>query len=265
MSTGTEDRQAKSGVDRIISALPLILALCAAAPATAADIDPEAETVLRAMSDYLAEQRTFRLVADASTEILLEDGRKIQLTATSHTLVDRDKGIKVDRQGPAGVTQLVFDGSTVSIFSEREGVYLAIPATGGIDGALDEVRAVLGTEAAGGADLLYSNPYDGLMFEAQSGEYLGKAWVNGVLADHLSYRASEVDWQIWVRSGDQPIPVKYVITSKWMAAAPEFSLSVSGFESAIETKSEDFTFVPPEGAREITADQLPEIDLLTEE
>lgn len=265
MSTGATNRQATRRTDRLLAALPLILALCATSPATAADIDPEAETVLRAMSDYLAQQRTFRLVADASTEILLEDGRKIQLTATSHTLVDRDKGIRVERQGPAGVTQLVFDGSKVSIFSEREGVYLAIPATGGIDGALDEVRAVLGTEAAGGADLLYSNPYDGLMLEAEFGEHLGKAWVNGMLTDHLSYRASEVDWQIWVRSGDQPIPVKYVITSKWVTAAPEFSLTVSEFEPAFETKAEDFAFTAPEGAREITADQLPEIDLLTEE
>ncbi len=228
-------------------------------------IDPQADAVLKAMSDYMAGQRIFSLSADASTELLLQDGRKIQLTATSRMTIDRDKGLRVERQGALGVSLLIYDGTALSISSEREGVYLSLPAEGGIDAALDEVRAALGTEVAGGADLLYANVYDGLMLNVVSGHYMGKAWVGGVLTDHLSYRAEDIDWQLWVRSGDAPTPVKYVITSKWVTAAPQFSVQISEFESLTETASDAFVFAPPEGARQITPNELPEFDLLAEE
>lgn len=228
-------------------------------------VDPEAEQVLRAMSDYMAGQRMFSLTADASTEVLLRDGRKVQLTATSDMIVDREKGLRVERQGALGGTLFVFDGDEVSIASEREGVYLTLPASGGIDGALDEVRSALGTEVAGGADLLYANPYDGLMLNVQSGHYMGKAWVGGVLTDHLSYRAADIDWQLWVRSDGDPVPVKYVITSKWVTAAPQFSVQISDFQTMTETASDTFAFNPTAGARQITLEQLPEFDFLAEE
>ncbi|MBN2629919.1 MAG: DUF2092 domain-containing protein [Rhodobacteraceae bacterium] len=247
--------------------LPAVVSALLAFPALAQDaqIDAQADAVLRAMSDYLAGQRAFSISADASTEMLLQDGRKIQLTGTSEITVDRETGLHVERQGPNGKTVLVYDGKAVSIFSEREGVYISVPAEGGIDVALDEARAVLGTELTGGADLLYSNAYDGLMLNVQSGHYMGKAWVGGVLADHLSYRADDIDWQLWVASGDAPVPVKYVITSKWVTAAPQFSVQLSDFTLLTETAADAFTFAPPAGAKQITPDQLPEFDLLAEE
>lgn len=254
----------RSGVGRF---LPVIVPLFLSLPAWAQEqqIDPQADAVLRAMSDYLSAQQKFSLTADASTELVLQDGRKVQLTATSDMTVDREKGLRVERQGALGETLFVYDGAAVSIFSERENVYLSLPAAGGIDNALDEVRAVLGTEVAGGADLLYANAYDGLMLNVTTGNYMGKAWVGGVLTDHLSYRAEDIDWQLWVRSGDAPVPVKYVITSKWVTAAPQFSVQISNFEPLAETAADLFVFSPPDGAELITPEKLPEYDFLAEE
>jgi hypothetical protein len=236
-----------------------------AAPAFGAEVDPKADSILRVMSNYLGEQQAFSLTADSSTELLLRDGRKVQLTATSSMLIDRGKGLSVERQGPLGRTQLIYDGKAVAIASEREEVYLSLDAPGSIDAALDEVRSVMGTELAGGSDLLYSNVYDGLMLEVDAGYYMGQAWVDGVLTDHLSYRARDIDWQLWVRSDDTPVPVKYVITSKWVTAAPQFSVQISDFKVVADTSPADFEFSPPTGYHRITAEQLPELDLLAEE
>lgn len=254
----------RSGL-RLFAPVVLPVFLATTAWSEEAVIDPQADVVLHAMSDYLGGQRAFSFSVDSSTDVLLRDGRKVELTATSHMIVDREKGMRVERQGAMGTTLFVFDGKTVSISSEREGVFLSLPAEGGIDVALDEVRSTLGTEVAGGADLLYSNAYDGLMLNVQSGHYMGKAWVSGVLTDHLSYRADDIDWQLWVRSGDEPVPVKYVITSKWVAAAPQFTAQISDFKHLTEAAKEDFSFTPAVGAREIKPDQLPDFDLLAEE
>lgn len=236
-----------------------------AAPALAQDIDPKADEVLRAMSSYMAGLQTFSVTADSSTEIMLADGRKIQLTATSHSLIDRTRGLRMTRDGPRGGTTLVFDGSQASIASARENVHLTLPVAGGIDGLLDEVRAALGTEALGGSDLLYSDPYAGLMLDVETGEHLGQAWVGGVLTDHLSFRTPDIDWQIWVRSGAEPAPVKYVITSKWITGAPQFSVQLSDFVTPVDIAGDAFAFVPDEGSRAITPDELPDLDLLAEE
>lgn len=236
-----------------------------AAPVMAQDVDPKADEVLRAMSAYMAGLQTFSVTADSSTEIMLADGRKIQLTATSHAQIDRSAGLRMTRDGPRGGTTLVFDGSQASIASAREQVHLILPVTGGIDGLLDEVRSALGSEALGGSDLLYSDPYAGLMLDVESGEHLGQAWVGGVLADHLSYRTPDIDWQIWVRSDGDPAPVKYVITSKWITGAPQFSVQLSEFVTPAEIAADAFVFVPDAGSRAITPDELPELDLLAEE
>jgi hypothetical protein len=234
-------------------------------PVSAAEIDPRADEILRAMSTYMAGQTRFSLVADSSTEFLLTDGRKIQMTATSRALIDRERGMNVVRQGAVGDVRLVFDGTTVFLANEQNAIHLSIPATGGIDNALDEVRTVLGAEVVGGVDLLYANPYDGLMLGAESGEYLGQAWVGGVLTDHLSYRTPDIDWQLWVEADDTPAPVKYVITSKWMTGAPQFTVQVSEFVSPAEVVAADFLFVPLPGSREITVEELPDINFLAEE
>lgn len=248
---------------RLCVLLPLFMAMPAIAQEAA--VDPQADAVLRAMSDYMAGQRAFGLVADASTEVLLQDGRKVQLTATSRLTMDRDRGLRVERQGALGSSVAVYDGNVVSIHSEREGVYLSLPAPGGMDAALDEVRAAIGSEVVGGADLLYADVYGGLMLNVVSGDYMGKAWVAGVLTDHLSYRADDIDWQLWVRSDGDPVPVRYVVTSKWMTAAPQFTVQIAEFAPIADVPGDTFAFAAPAGARLITLDELPEFDLLAEE
>lgn len=219
--------------------------------AFAQDIDPKADEVLRAMSDYLSGLDSFSVTADAATDILLRDGSKLQLTATGDLVLDREKGFRVVRTGPAGQSMIVFDGAHVSIANEALGVHFSIPAEGSIDNAIDEVRAVLGTDVTGGADLLYANPYEGLMLEVESGRYVGEVTVGGMSAHHLLYRAEGIDWQLWIRSEGDPVPVKYVITSKWMTAAPAFSAQFWNFEANVTTDATTFSFTPPEGSEEI--------------
>ena len=233
---------------RVLAALPL----CAMSTfALAQEVEPKADEVLHAMSDYLAGLITFIVTADAATDVLLRNGAKMQLTATGTLVLDREKGFRVVREGPLGESTIVFDGSAVSISNSALGVHFSIPVEGNIDQAIDEVRSVLGTEVTGGADLLYANPHEGLMFEVETGQYLGEVTVGGVSAHHLFYRAKDIDWQLWVRSEGDPIPVKYVITSKWMTAAPAFSVQLWNFEPGVTTDANTFNFTPPEGSKEL--------------
>jgi hypothetical protein len=236
----------------------------AAPPLAAQEIEARAEEILRAMADYLAGLESFSVTADASTEILMRNGAKLQLTATGDLVIDRALGFRFDRSGPAGQTTIAFDGTRVGIANQALGVHLVIPVEGTIDTAIDEVRSVLGAEVTGGADLLYADPYEGLMFEVESGTYMGEVTVGGVHAHHLLYRAADIDWQLWVRSEGDPIPVKYVITSKWVTAAPSFSVQFHDFTPGVPTAPGDFVFTPPEGSEELDPMSVQGLEIIGE-
>lgn len=142
---------------------------------------------------------------------------------------------------------------------------MTIEVEGDNDAALDEVRASFGIEAAGGADLLYANPYDGLLYEVESGSYLGETLVGGVKAHHLAYRAAEIDWQLWVRAEGPPLPLRYVITSKWMTGAPQFTVQVREWDTEATVSAADVTFAAPAGARALDVIEFDALGFATKE
>jgi hypothetical protein len=39
-------------------------------------------------------------------------------------------------------------------------------------------------------------------------KYLGTGIIGGVECDHLAFRDADVDWQIWIATGDRPYPCR---------------------------------------------------------
>jgi len=232
----------------------VIVALLVATSSAAAEIDPDADAALREMCAALGGLAAFTVTSDASTEVILRDGRKLQLVATTTAAVDRAAGFRLRRQGPFGATEAVHDGATLTIWSEALGGYATEAAPGGVDEGLDALLAVFGESAAGGADLLYADPCGNLMNGVESGAYIGLTTVGGRAAHHLFYRAADHDWQLWISAEAPALPIRYVITAKWVTGAPQFTAQFHDW--AFEAGS-DFSFTPPEGAQRLeTADVL---------
>ena len=75
--------------------------------------------------------------------------------------------------------------------------------------------------------------------------------IHGILCDHIAFRNDAVDWQIWIAQGDTPLPRKLVITSKLLPESPQFTVSISKWESEPDVSEADFIFEPPEGSTRI--------------
>lgn len=236
-----------------IPAMALVLVGALSTGATAAEIDPDADQILRKMSDYLAGLKAFSVTTEVSTDLILRNGQKVQFVAAGSGVFDRGQGFRFHRKGMVGDLELVFDGQTLTLFVEELNGYHSVDIEGGNDAALDEVRAAFGIEATGGADLLFSNPYDGLLYEVERGDYFGDTWVGGKRAHHIAYRAADIDWQLWVSAEGDPVPLRYVITSKWMTGAPEFTVQITQWDTAVTVEASDVTFVAPAGARALEA------------
>ena len=205
----------------------------------AGEIDPEADEILRAMSNYLGGLSAFTVSADVDHEIMDLAGQKLQLSASETLVVERPGRLHVSRQGPIAEVELFFDGKMVTIHGKNLNAYTQFDSPGTIDNAIASIRAETGLDAPG-ADLLYADPYPGLVTDVLNGSYLGTAFVNGIECHHLAFRAAKVDWQLWVQYGDTPLPMKYVITSKWMTGAPEYSVRFRDWDTKPQIEAAQF-------------------------
>jgi len=84
-----------------------------------------------------------------------------------------------------------------------------------------------------------------------SGFVVGKSVVEGVRCDHLAFRGADVDWQIWLQEGKQPLPRKWLITTKDIAGSPEFEVVMTKWNLAPKFADSLFDFTPPKGAKKI--------------
>ena len=231
-------------------ALGIAASLGAIAPAQAQELDPDATEVLQFMSDYLAETEAFSVNADVDFEVVARTGQKLQFSSYTSVLMERPNGLYIRRQGPLADAEIFFDGSQLTLFGQRINAYAQQAVTGTIDDAILAVEAETGIPFPG-ADLLFADPYAVLSEGVESSTYLGTAYIDGVEVHHLAFREAEVDWQLWVQTGDVPLPMKYVITTKWLTGAPQYEIRLRDWDTNPSIDNARFTFTAPAGATQL--------------
>lgn len=243
---------------RAMSLASLALGLVLAVPNVSADDSPAvaaaADAKLRAMSDYLSGLTALSVDIDADQEVIDLAGQKLQYSSSMRLWVQRPDRLKVERNGPFAQTRLDFDGKSLRLSTVEPAIFAEIPAEGDVEAAIRALRYETGLDAPAG-DLFFDDPYAGLVTDLTSGADLGTAFVNGVECHHLAFRAKQVDWQIWIQAGDAPLPMKYVITSKWVTGAPQFAARFRNWDTAPTFTKGTFDFVPVEGAAKV--EQIP--------
>lgn len=226
-------------------------------------IEADADAILRAMTDQLKELKSFSADYDADNEIITKDGQKIQYSASGKISVSRGAGFLITRQGPFANAQVTFDGKVISLYGKDLNVYAQMESPGpSIDEATEEFRTATGLDAAG-ADLLATDPYALLTEDVVQGSHVGEAYIDGKKVDHLAFRKDDVDWQIWISTGEQKLPVKYVIATKWVTGAPQYTLRLKNWDTG-KVDANLFAFKPPADAKkleEIRADAVGDLHM----
>jgi hypothetical protein len=221
--------------------------------------DGDPRKILKAMSDYMAAQKSLSVRYDADIEIITPDLQKIQFTASGDVLVDRQGGLRATRTGGYADVELVFDGKAVIVHNRPAKTFTRIEAPGTIDALVERLRTEHGVEIPG-ADLLLSRSFDQLTEDVMDAKHVGLGVVDGVECEHLAFRNQETDWQLWVETGARPIPRKYVITSKAVAQAPQYTLRIKDLRTDLPPDASAFVFKAPDGVKQVAFDALGDID-----
>jgi hypothetical protein len=234
----------------LIAAILLIAFSSGPAAMGAEPIDPEADKILRSMSTFLDGLSAFSVKADIDNEIIDLAGQKLQFSSFGEFLFQRPGNLHVKRRGAVVHMELIFDGKVLTLFGRNLNIYLQIERPGAIDTAIETLRNEIGLDAPG-ADLFYTDAYTGLSEGVVSSVYLGTAYVNGVECYHLTFREAQVDWQLWINAEGDPLPMKYIITTKWMTGAPQYAVRFRDWNTAPKIEPGQFDFKAPEGAKKI--------------
>ncbi|MBZ5658662.1 MAG: DUF2092 domain-containing protein, partial [Acidobacteriia bacterium] len=198
----------------LVAAILAIVVLAAGPMMAGQAMNPDADEILRSMSSFLSGTKAFSVAIDISNEIITQEGEKLQFNSHATQLFQRPSRFYATRQGRFADVEMFFDGKTVTIYGKNLRAYFSQDVAGTTDDAFSAIEGSLGVDLPG-TDLLVANPYAALTEGVTSSGYYGTDYVQGVECHHLSFRAGKVDWQLWVRTGDEPLPMKYVITSKW--------------------------------------------------
>jgi hypothetical protein len=151
--------------------------------------------------------------------------------------------------------EVLFDGKTFTVLDKNANVYTQVDVPGTIDHLVDELR-IKYNRSVQGADLLESNIYDVLMTGVENVKDLGSGVIGGVECDYFAFRAKEVDWEIWITQGKRPYPREYVITSKLITNAPQYSYRIRDWKTGDKASADDFRFRVPKNAKKIDPKDL---------
>ena len=233
-------------------------AILLAVPCARAQGD-DAPNILKAMSDYLAGQKTISAAFDSDIEVVTTDLEMIQFASSGTLLLSRPDKLRATRTGGYADVELVYDGKTLTVYDKYHKSFVQADAPGSVDQVVDRMRNEFGVEAPG-ADLLLSGVYDVLMKDVVDAKHIGRGVIDGVECEHLAFRNQETDWQLWVEVGAHPIPHKYVITSKAIAGSPQYTLRITDWKSDAKIAADAFAFKQPADAKKVEMGALSQLD-----
>jgi hypothetical protein len=211
------------------------------------------------MADYTAGQKSISATFDSDIEVITPELQKLQFTSSGQLTLSRPDKLRIKRTGGYADVEMVFDGKKLSLYGNNAKTYVQADLAGSVDQLIDVLQTTSGG-AMPGTDLLLTNSFDELTANAIDARHIGQGVIDGVECEHLAFRGIDTDWQIWIESGPRPIPRKYVITSKTLAGAPQYSLKIKDWKTDVPADAEAFVFKPPADAQKADLNALAMMD-----
>lgn len=243
-----------SDFHRILLGVLLLLGLVRMAnaqePGKKPAIDPEADTVLRQLSEQNKKIQSIVFRLSDTIDDVQADGRKLQFAHVRVLTVVRPNKLKVETFGDVTNRTLWKDGKTLTVLDKDKNVYAQLPDPGTIEQAIDMLQEKYNMSLPA-ADLLTSDVYKALTGNCREVNYIGIGYVGEEKCHHLAFQGDSIDWQMWIDAGDKPSTRKMVITYKKLPGQPQYTLQLLKIEAAGQIKDSVFECEIPKDAEKI--------------
>ena len=203
---------------------------------------PDPREALQRMSVYLGTLDAFEVQSDSTLDLITVDDQKIDVGAVTTYKVSRPSRFVIDSRTDRRSRRFIFDGSRLTVYSPALGYYASVPLSGSIAEVLDAAAEEYGVVPPL-VDLFHWSDPAADPHEILKAEYVGPATVDGVETYQFAFREADVDWQIWIRRGDAPVPVKVAIVDRIDPTQPEFTARLT-WNTSPGFSADTFAFNP---------------------
>src|SRR5262245_51781016 len=97
--------------------------------------------LVKAMSDYLAGQKSLSAKFDSDIEVVTPELQKIQFTSSGEMKMNRPDKLRIRRTGGYADVELVYDGKTVSLYGNNAKSYVEADGAGTDDKMIDTLQS----------------------------------------------------------------------------------------------------------------------------
>jgi hypothetical protein len=219
--------------------------------ATEGVIQDGAVEALKEMSNFLMSAKTLEIDTQGSLDVVTANGQRIQLDGTTNYKIRRP-GFVITYNSDIKSRKFMYDGKNFTVYSPKLGYYATAPAPRTNREVLDTIYNKFGISLPledlfrwgdGGANAAR-------LHALQSAYKVGTVTLDGVPTDHFAFREADVDWEVWIDQGPQPLPRKLVIVDRSDPARPTFVTRLRWKVNPTFSDA-DFTFVPDSNAKRI--------------
>jgi len=233
------------------SALPRAQAV-AGEPQRKATIDPGALTAVQQMGAFLRSLQSMEVEAEVTTDDVLPTGQKVQYSATVNLKAQRPDRLRVEIAGDRRSAWLFYDGTTFTSYDPKLGYYASFTAPPTIAALVDVLEHRYGVDLPL-ADLFRLGTDRAQLAAIRSAKIVGPSTVKGTPCIHYAFHQNDIDWEIWLEDGVQPLPRKLVVTTLTERSEPQH-VSVMSWNLTPAFAAKTFAFMPPPSAHRVDFD-----------
>jgi hypothetical protein len=234
----------------IILAVPATGALAQQSASAASPVEPEARAALDRMGAYLRTLNAFEISAQTTLDLVTNDGQRIQLDGSSAYKVRRPDGFVISVETDSKKRTFIYDGKKFTVYAPKLGFHASTAAPPTIAATLDLVAEKFGIVLPIEDLFRWNDPTQRRTEPLDAAMHVGTATIDGTPTDHYALRQGDIDWQVWIQAGDQPLPRKLVIVDRSEPAQPGYSARLTWKLNPALT-ADDFAFRPDKDAKAI--------------
>jgi len=222
----------------------------AATAAATPERDPEALAALDRMGAALRALKQFSLTSDASTEIVLDDGQKVELDGVVTYKVRAPNQLFLELRSDRQLRQLFYDGKALSVYAPRLKYYAQVEGLSSTLGELVEDASTRYGIDMPLADMFLWGTDKAPKTAIRGALHIGGGTVDGEAIEQYAFKQEGVDWQLWVSKATS-LPKKLIITSLDDPALPQYRAQLR-WDTRTPVPAAAFAFKPPADASRIT-------------
>ncbi len=221
-------------------------------PQKAAAVDPAAIAALQKRGAFLQTLPAIQVHSEMTTDDVMPSGQKVQYEGTVELKVRRPDRLTADITSDRKNERIFYDGKTFTVYQPTLGYFAAFNAPATLRELVDVLETKYGVDLPL-ADLFRLGTSPRQISAIQGARMIGYSTIKGAVCAHYAFHQADVDWELWIQEGAQPLPRKLVITTLGDKTEPQHT-SVMTWDLAPRLDEQTFVFAAPSNATRINFD-----------